>query len=153
MTSALALLLAAAPFDWPQVVERFADLKSFAPAATVDAPLFARIGGKCVRTAEKMPLGEGARNGHVWHWSYDITQHRDARGRPRGEARGAALPDGSGVHVRHGRSRAGLHRRRTRYTQDSGMTLFLRSLKSASTLPKSTAFCGAASPAVVSAVW
>jgi hypothetical protein len=78
MTAALALLLAAAPFDWPQVVERFPDLKSFAPAAPLDAPLFARIGGKCVRAAQKMPLGEGARNGHVWHWSYEVSPHRDA---------------------------------------------------------------------------
>ena len=78
MSAALVLLLAAAPLDWAQVVERFPNLKSFAPPALTDAPLFARIGGRCVPAAEKMPLGEGSRAGHVWHWSFSIVTRRDA---------------------------------------------------------------------------
>jgi hypothetical protein len=54
MTPALALLLAAASLDWPQVVERFPNLKSFAPAATIygDGVVRADLTGGCEKHCE-----------------------------------------------------------------------------------------------------
>ena len=71
-----ALLLAAAP-DWASVVQGFPELKTFAPVQSVEGPLFARIGGTCYR-AGALKLGEGSRNGHVWHWTFDVSREHGA---------------------------------------------------------------------------
>jgi hypothetical protein len=72
-----ALVLTAAP-DWADAAQKFPDLGTFAPARLPDGTLWVRLGGRCHRAASPITLGEGTRNGHVWHWTFDVALSRGA---------------------------------------------------------------------------